>query len=64
MTITSNHKEYKDDFGTVYFVEKYWDKHTPNRTYWRYGYVEPKGKRIIKDMLLSRPNLKKMYNAK
>lgn len=64
MTITSNYKEYKDDYGQIYFVEKYWDKHTPNRTYWRYGTKAISGKFILKDKLLSRPNMKNLFGAK
>ena len=66
MTIVKNHREY-DINGQRYFVEKYADK--PHFTwFWRYGYVVKFGTVDIcyklKDQLLSRPNLKRLFGAR
>lgn len=65
MTISKNYKEYVFD-GTIYFVEQYMEKYA-NCWLWRYGYVVDAGcvhyKMKIKDGLLSRPNIKKLFGS-
>ena len=65
MTIVKNSKDYETN-GEKYFVEKYADK--PHfRWFWRYGkygnYGHGATARVIKDGLLSRPNLKRLFAA-
>ena len=63
MTLTKNYKEYEIN-GETYFVERYADK--PDFVwFWRYGcFVETRWGRMamtLSDMLLTRPNLKKLF---
>lgn len=65
MTIVKNHKDYEIN-GERYFVERYADK--PNFIwFWRYGKFGNYGKGanaiIIKDSLLARPNIKRLFGA-
>ena len=65
MTIVRKHKEYEIN-GEKYFVEQYAEK--PHFIFlWRYGkygnYGHGATARIIKDGLLSRPNLKRLFAA-
>lgn len=65
MTIVKNSKDYEIN-GEKYFVEQYADK--PHFLwFWRYGkygnYGHGATARVIKDGLLSRPNLKRLFAA-
>lgn len=63
MTLVKNHKEHMID-GVRYFVEKYADK--PGFVwFWRYGkygdYDYGANATVIKNRLLTRPNLKRLF---
>ncbi len=63
MTIVKNHKRYERN-GETYFREMYADK--PDFVWlWRYGVLGDFGRganaRVIKDNLLSRPNIKRLF---
>ena len=65
MTIVKNSKDYEIN-GEKYFVEQYADK--PHFLwFWRYGkygnYGHGANAKVIKDGLLSRPNLKRLFAA-
>ena len=65
MTISKNYKEYVFN-GIKYFVVQYMEKYS-NVWLWRYGYVVTTGRveytMKIKDGLLSRPNLKRLFGS-
>lgn len=61
MTITKLHREYENkDTHETYFVEMYANK--PHFIwFWRYGYIDRNGLAVtMKDMLFSKPNLKRL----
>lgn len=63
MTTVKNSKEYTID-GKRYFVEQYRDKDMAVYL-WRYGELTDGNRgHVIKDGLLSRPNIKRLFGTK